>query len=705
MPSLAPEEQLALGIVPPPKGEKDPDPETKIRKLAVLDSGNYCQPVQLTSEQREEVRGLLSDCCDDWKRNSSFLHQKLLRYNNKLEGISQPKNTPWPGACNLSIPLPEMHALSLHSVITSTILESDPLYFCRELRPGAAESESVDPNLEWFLTWACKVQARIDSVISESIYNAEVTPVSFACVDWIEEIGKEYRVDLYESIEEFQKEYPDPESSGVSEKQYQGFIKELLTEGKLAIRVEEKVVQYRGPSARAVELKDFVVAPAASRSLKYATFHGDQFRERAAYFKAGVKNKWFDKDEAEKMLSAEPKTSAIDDISAQQDRIEGVSTSSIIKDKGSRPYDCVRGNLRWDWDNDGIEELFSVVFHPVSKAILRIELFRYWHNRTNYIPFRIKSKTNRLQGRCLMDMLWDTCMEVDTQHHLRIDTRAIAGVPSFKKLVGETNIDFSRKDQHFYPGVVFPVQKMDNLMQLEIRQADMGSSLQEENLLFQIAVWLVGNDPALRAGSNQAKDPRASGKKAMAQVQQSNMRVDDYIKELVPSINEIGKQVLELYYQFSPDSVIKFSMYDQETGNMIQREIQRVKLRNRNMHINVARTTVMDNPDAILQRALTAYQLFSKEPLIGGNIARRHELLKRTLFAMRDKDPGKLLPPLKQIMAEQQQQQAAAQQDPATGEMHDTLQEKTGGGKDDEKDGKRQGGPDVSINSLGKKAP
>lgn len=707
MPFLDAASQLALGVVPPTKGDQEINPERKVKKLAVLDSGNYRRKITLKPEELTEVKNLLSDCYEDWKSNSSFLHQKLLKYNNKLEGITQAKDKPWPGSCNLSIPLPEMHILSLHSIVTQTILDNDPVYFCRELRPGESEQESVDPNLEWFLTWVTKVQSRSDLVMSECFYNAMATPLTFMVKDWVEEIGKEYRVDLYESIDEFQKEYPDAASMGGTDAQYESYIKEILSEGKLALQVEEKVVQYRGPSSRAVELKDFVIAPAASRSLKYSTFHGDKFRERSAYFTAGVKNEWFDKVEVDLMLKSPGKDQATDDISSQQDRIEGISSSNKIRSKYSRAYDCVRGNLKWDRDDDGIEEIFAVIFHPESKALLRIEQYPYWHNRTNYIPFKMRTRTGRLQGRCVMDMVWDISEEVDTQHHLRIDSRAIATVPSFKKNILETNIDFSRKDQHFYPGVVFPVSKMDGLMQLEIRQAGMDSSLQEEQTLFQIAVWLVGNDPAMRAGTNSNKDPRASGKKAASQIQQSNQRVDDYIKEFIPSVNESGKQDLELYYQFSPDSVIKFSMYDESTGAMIQREIARAKLRNRNLHINVARATVLDSPDAVLQRALVTYQLFSKEPMIGGNMQRRHELLKRTLFAMRDKDPGKLLPPLKQMIEEQKQQLAAAQQDPATAQMHEGLQKKAGEGdsKGKKEMGQRQGGPDVSLNSLGKKGP
>jgi hypothetical protein len=132
-----------------------------------------------------------------------------------------------------------------------------------------------------------------------------------------------------------------------------------------------------------------------------------------------------------------------------------------------------------------------------------------------------------------------------------------------------------------------------------------------------------------------------------------------------------------------------------------------VKLRNKSMHVQVARISVMDNPDAVMQRALVNYQLWSQEPLIGQNMIRRHELVKRTLFAEREKDITKLLPPIEQIMQEMQQQKAQAQPGTAHGDMHDALQNKTNKGASDDKSalGKRQGGSDLSPGSLGKKAP
>lgn len=703
MSNLTPEEQLSLGVTPPPPMEKEADPKTKITRLATLDSGIYRRRIKLKDEDYDLVVNLLSDCYREWDNNTSLLRSKLLKYNNRLEGISSPKTDPWPGACSLMVPLIEIHIVGLHSLITATMLDNDPIWFAKEMVPPTASGgETVDPNIEWFLNFKSKVELSLDDAMSEAYYNALATPLCVGVMDWVEDKGKEFHVDVYEKMEDFEKEYPSPQEAGCSPAQYVEYLTDLALGKQVQIKVQQDVVRYRGPKLRIVELKDLVRSPVDAPSLEYTVFHGDVFRQRANYFRVGANRDWFDKTEVEAMLKNPGETSPMDKISQQQNRNEGLSSTPVRK---ADEYYCVRGNLRIDLNGDGEEEFYHVVFNPKTKNLLRIEDYPYWHNRINYIPFKIRKKSGRLLGRCITDMLWDLNEEADTQHHLRIDSRAISTVPSFKKKLSETTIDFSRKDQHFFPGVVFQVQSQDGFQQLEIKQTDMGSSMQEEQTLFQLAVWLVGNDPGLRSGTPQTKDPRASGKKAAQQIQQSNIRVDDYIRQLMIPTNEVGSQCLELYYQFAPSAVLPYAQYSPETGQWMQKEIQRVKLRNKAMHVKVARTSVMDNPDAVMQRALTNYQLWSQEPLIGGNMIRRHELVKRTLFAEREKDITKLLPNLEQCLKEMQEQKQAASVNPAADEAHENLQGKVnGGGSKDKKDvGKRQGGPDVSPGALGKK--
>lgn len=706
MPPATLEENQALGLVGSPPGIPEIEPETKVIRLAKVDHSTYRRLMPLSEEQKSRVKKLMKDVVLEWKSGTKFQNNKLLRAINRLEGIAEAKDYPWPNSSNLNIPYTEIQILVACDIVSSTMSDSDPVYFIREMLParktadGQITEEHVDPKIEWWLNWVFKKQLNLDEESRMAILLAFRDPVSFLVIDWVEETPKEYSVQVFESVEEFQARFKDAESAGVPQDTYDAWLGQLGIEHEpLALEIEERVVRYRGPKARIVELKDFVRAPVSCPDLKYTVFHGDQFRERVPFFKLKSQLEQFYQDETSKMLEGNAKTKAIDDISQQLDTIEGITYERRTPDE----YDCVRGNLQIDLNEDGEEELYHVVYNPDHDCLLRMERFPYWHNRSNYIPFRIRRKPNRLVGRCFMDMLYDINEEINTQHNQRIDSRTITTVPSFKISMQETDLLslMDRKIMHFYPGCRFPVSNMNNLQQLETK-VDFQGTLQEEQNLMGIGDMLTGTGSSgVRSGKESVKDPRASGVKTAQLLGQSNQRIDGYIRELKGAMAEAASQVMELYYQFSPDSVLAYSSYDETTDAWVRNEIKRVQLRNRNMSIEVARTSVLDSPDAVLQRALTDYEIWSKEPLVGGNIKRRWELVRSTMFAEKKPNIPKLLPALEILLQEMQQQDAMAGPTgtPSQQALLQGVQEKTGKPKD-EVTGKRQGSSDLRPSQL-----
>lgn len=712
MPQTSIEEQSRLSLIPPAPKEKEVEPHTKVTKLATLDHGSYRRLMTISDDEREQVCKVMKDCVADWKSGTSLLREKLRRYNDRIEGITAPKDFPWPNSSNLNIPITETHLLILHSVTRSTILDNDPIWFVKEMLPSADDSEKVDPKIEWWLNYVAKRLLRLDLSLSEIFWNAYKDPLACAVMDWAEEIQKEYSVVDFDTVQEFQERFPDPDSAGCTPEAYNNHVAYLMSGKQLQLEVEEDVVKYRGPRIRVVECKDLVRSPVGAPTLEATVFHGDHYRERGQWYKQKSNRQWFYKPAVAKMLESGGKSGAIDDISQQQDRIEGISSSSTYK---SDQFDCVRGNLRIalgkpKMDSEGNvtsypeEALYHVVYHPESNQLLRMERYPYWHNRINYIVFRIRRRSNRLLGRCVPEMLYDINEEINTQHNQRIDSRTITTVPSFKMQNQETGIDFSRKNQQFYPGVVFKLSNMKNFEQMAITQTDMSTTIQEEANLMQIAERLSGA-VADRSGAGQQKDPRAPAKKVAMQIQQSNVRIDDYLKELSFPTNEVGAQTLELFFQFSPTSILKFAMYDKDSMQWAQDQIKRSQLRNRNLSVEVARVSVLDNPDSVLQRAFVDYQIWSKEPLIGGNLKRRHELVRQTLFAERKKDIPKLLPNLETTLKEMEEQSKMADKNAPKShqQLHKNITGDTSeGDEEDDNNGMRQGGPDISVSTLGK---
>lgn len=628
-----------------------PDTKTKVKRVRTGRNAPREQ-VSLSDEQKAEIKILLKNVWAEWQTNTSLLKSKLQRYNNIMEGIKEPKDFPWRGSSNLHVPLIEIHISILHSVASSTMLEMEPIWYVKPIQDGVPED--VDTDIEKFLHAISKIEMKVDQVLSDIFWNAYRDGTATGVLDWVTEYGKQYDTRTFTTVEDFQEAYPSAQAAGLSDQEYQSYMAELIEEGEVSLLEEQILQTYNGARLRVVELKDYIIIPTTSPDADYAMFVGDAFTERKDYFRRMSKNDgWFNVEETKVAVAYAGLTAAPDAVAASQDSIEGIGRSRM-----TTPDELVglQGILKYDLDNDGIEEKFLVVFHPDTSALLRFERFPYWHNRCNWITWRFKKRPKRHLGQSVPDQLIDINDEVDTQHNQRVDSRTITLVPSFLKL-DTADFDPTRKDQKFFPGVTFKVMNFNQVKQFDIKQTDMGQSMQEESNLFQIADQRTGASQ-LRSGTQTKQDPRSPAKKVALLLQQSGTRIDDHMRELRYGTEELGYQILELYYQFSPDE-ISFPKYNPETQQFVRGQIQRAKLRKRNMFLQVARTSIMDNPAQSVQRLMTIWQVALKEPLIAGNVLRRREVLYRLFTALRERDVEKIIPKVPQLMQEMMEQSGA----------------------------------------------
>lgn len=647
--TLTREQSLLVGVTPPPEGEI-PLPTKPVTKRLKKSPYLYRRQEVLSNSKKEEIKKLLYNVYREWEQNTPLLRSKLRKANDLMEGIKEPKDFPWVDSSNLHMPLIEIHITILHSVVSSTMLDNDPIWYVRIQRDGVPEG--VDAEIEAFLNAVCKLEFKIDSVLSDIYWAVYRDGTAIGDLDWVEEYDVQYDILRFSDPEKFISAFPTPESAGVSLEQYNKYIADILSEGEISIKVEEYIATYRGPRLRQVELKDFVMVPTTSPTIDYAMFVGDMFLARGDFFRRKVKQKWFDEIEVKSMLAKEGLNNAPDEGSRAQDNIEGIARNRLTR---ADEYWCMQGILKINLSDDDMEpeRKYLVTFHPESKALMRFECYPYLHNRSKYIPWRFKKRPNRFNGQSIYDQLGDINDEMDTQHNQRVDSRTISTVPSFLK-VDSFEFDPTRRNQRFFPGCTFKVSNFNQVKQFEIKQTDMGQSMQEEQNLMYIAELRTGASAA-KSGREVAKDPRASGKKLQAQIAQADMRVDDHMRELRIGTAEVGLQVLELFYQYAPEMITYFRR-DPNTLKFVQGQIVRQKLRARDLYLEVARTSMADNPGQLLQREMTIYQLLSNEPLIGGNMIRRRELLVRVLIAMRERNIDKIIPPIEQMLQELQQQ-------------------------------------------------
>ena len=265
-------------------------------------------------------------------------------------------------------------------------------------------------------------------------------------------------------------------------------------------------------------------------------------------------------------------------------------------------------------------------------------------NRTvsNYFPLRLIKRDDRLLGMSLIEDISDLSMEIDILHRMRINSRTITHVPSFKAVSSaKDKFDPSRPQYRFQPGVTFWLNDIKDVEMFDIKPVDLSGSIEEENYLMQIINLVTGADSGL-SGQATPLDPRAPARKQQEMLRQSSNRIDDYVEALLGPFAQMGSFMLDLYYQFGPER-IKYYIEDKD-GNYLQKEIQRTKLYDPNVKFVVNGTSIFMNPDMEFSRMQEISQILSTNPLTAQDPTVQREALTRLLDSSRTKNYKTLLP-------------------------------------------------------------
>lgn len=609
----------------------------------------FFRKVNLSDEQEQLVVADLDKCVKDAFESRNDLDDMLARWNDMAEGIATPKNFPWPNSSNLFIPVTEVHMNNVHSAARQTLLKGESLYYVRSV--GGMETDfDTAAKLERFMGYKANVELPLIDRFSQLIWCAERDGTVIAQIQWQVKKGKVREIAVYTSTVQFLEQHPTPEDAGLSQKQYNNVVEKLKVGNRVVLVEATERVLEKGPVISIVQLADFLMSPMSSIRTEFAKFVGKVFTMNKDQLNRA--KKFDDWDNVDDVIST--KEDGRKDMSTQlKDDIEG-----IVRRSGKGEFVLVDGIHHFDLDDDGVDEKYLAVYHPLSKKLLMYLHYPYLHDKDCFVALRLKKRPNRFLGRGLPQMLEDINFEINTQHNQRIDSRTITTVPTFKaKATAKTKFDPTRADQRFIPGRVFYLDNFDDVAQFDIRPTDMGESLQEESTLMSMADQQTGSGQ-LRSGQETKQDPRAPAAKVSMLLNQSNVRLDDYFEELAGSapdnegFNAIGEQILELYYQFFDDDMAKLPMLkpnlqpeldDNNKPKTVTMKREDFLLRNR-MKVQMAKISTLHNPDAMLMRYMQLFSLLINDPLVGQRPEGRMNLIKTLLTLSREENTDKYLP-------------------------------------------------------------
>lgn len=568
---------------------------------------------------------------ESWISSAGSHHANLRRWNDLLEGVMEETNFPWDGCSQLHVPVVAIHVVTLHSVIARSMLTVDPLWHVRTLDNGI-RSQAAD--IEEAISYKAKSELNLIEAFRDVMYTTCRDGLGWLQMIWAHETEKVETVLRVSSVDEFIKEVPEPEAAGMTPEQYEEMKVRIQmsasVEAPYEVRVHIDRVDYSGPKAYVVDEADMVRAPMTAPTLKDCRVYGKKYSERIEVVKKGVSEGKYWKD-AVSSWAIRNKTKSDDSWKKAREAIEGIASDNTDFADDRELFNLV---VRYEMKGYGECKLLVTYSHDQKKVLGAV---KYPYTRDCYIPFRIIRRPGRMIGVSVPERLEELNTEIDASVNYEINSNAIELAPLFKgKKAKKKDLDLELEENWIAPGKTIWLDDPTDFEQFKIlaNSKDASKSLRQE--LMRYGEMEIGPTQLL-SGKESMVDPDAPGNKTIALIQQSNMRIEDYINEFRLGFDEAGDMVVALYYQFGGGIL----SYQTKEGEV--QEIQRDILRGR-PKMSAHGVTANMSPEVEFNKAMQWFQVLMPIPDIGGNPIRRRELISRLMVSGRIPNREALLP-------------------------------------------------------------
>jgi len=460
--------------------------------------------------------------------NRQALDDSLNLWNAMYEMRTAPRNSPWPNAANLSIPMVPAQVEEFVARIGGSVLLPRPF----SVRGNDSNSSLYSHAVEQFYNGKY-TQNKWDDEFFTGIHLSARDGTTVMEILW--ELSTYERTFIADSMDD----------QGQPTK----------------IRQKVKFTDYNDPRLRPVELRDFLLIPAYSVSIEAADAccRKEYMSERdlRKLVNAGL----LDADRVEFALSYV--STAQGDLSYDR---QGYSTYTIsgkinVVDVAVAPPDNVkmeRGPIevwrihtnQYDLDNDGVPEENILWVHDRSRTLLGYTPFEYLQGR----PFKSMSpfpRPNRFYGFSIPERLKDLQEELNAQHNGRLDTMDWLLNPT---VVKEPQVRLREEDMGMGPGIMIDAKagQISFLAPPEIP----ASSWTEEQAIMSYAQSIMGAPQAMGPQQQQQQ----SGGKQSARAAQSNSAIQGLPTNIV--LKRVRSWMLEcfeyihgLYIQYGKDQM------------------------------------------------------------------------------------------------------------------------------------------------------
>ena len=442
--------------------------------------------IQISDDKKNELisfinreKSIMQDSRREWEdRQRTFL-------DNYDDFVSYTRKGSWDGASNLKMPLTaimvksyatRLYNMFSHPNITNLVAREDT----------DSKTEFVFKKLrEWYLYDYLNDRKGIKSILQEICFDTAAVGFSVVMKNYVLKQEKIFDFVPYNK-EELVEEFEDLNSEVIK----------LESEERVDTRrfkeVEKVITSFEGTMLRTISWED-VLFPnnvPTSDDLNYPKIVIVSSALSKSELKLGSLQGIYNPEAVEKVLEFNGKNKNLLSTSIKLDKDLKTGISQNLDENDYSINYCF---LRYDLDDDGVEENLVVILEPNSNEILSIKhLYQaYLTNKRPLFKFSCFRKPRQAYSRGVPEYMFSLQDEMDRNHNFLQDVQQLIACPWG---IYRSNSSFEDKPIQIVPGKFLPVETTNDLRVMNLN-SNIAPLLNNESQIWNYAQWMAGVSP------------------------------------------------------------------------------------------------------------------------------------------------------------------------------------------------------------------
>ncbi len=498
--------------------KEDSKPEIKARKKS-----KDLLKVKLTDDQklraREEIESGLAQIIKE--RADLGLEDKWDARKDLYRGEKERRDFPWEDSANYHIDFASM-VIDTLTVKAKRQTIQDPIVL---LQPKQELLNKVGfADRERALDYRLRTLTKFEEWISPVYRQAAIQGTAFTKVPLHEEKDDRVIVKTYKGDEGAEKYKWDFRNK--PKKYDDNEVKTLQDGGTVTKAVSEAVTTFYGPKPYRVKIEDLFIRPSLF-NIRDNRVIAERMRFNWSEIQKRARVGFYDKKAVETLKEQKGKHYRREDYTF---------------------YECI---LHTDLEKEGLYRRYIITLEDSTREIVRAIHYPYEHGKIHYIPWRIILNDDSVYGDSLIDRIADENAIMDNLWNSSLDLAALRANPP-KQI---SDMSARVKETKWGPGAIYKTPRgLDTLKMLTMDPFQLDSQR-----LIHIAQRMGEQSSGISAGMSGKEnplDPRAPAAKTAMLLREGNIRVEDYVLELLKSVSELAEQVEKLDLQYEPEREI-----------------------------------------------------------------------------------------------------------------------------------------------------